>query len=384
MTETMLVRAAGGAWEQLVARDTLPPGGVAEHFGLELGPVLGHDGGVVVAACEPDLGGTAPDALCVDASGGIWIVQLDLAGGGERLLPSLLSIGGALTGMPVDTFEQLCDQPGKDGLAAHVRTLDPASGDLDDATLSSRLAETLATGRFRLVSIVGHASSGLVQSMRFLNASGANASVFEASAWSSASVTAIRATAVDVGRGGAAASPAPPAGAAVTAPPAPAAAPSAAATVEVPAAASGAAAFARTVADSGNTSHPELVERFVTALEEAFDAVEYEDAGAESRVRGIVGSPDGSAADVVVVSADATVVISFEALAELDPTWDAREELCQGMERLLGTDLGDVRKISQLNLTVDEHLMDDTLTDALAELLADTVSALRGGARQAA
>ena len=66
-----------------------------------------------------------------------------------------------------------------------------------------------------------------------------------------------------------------------------------------------------------------------------------------------------------------------------------RAELCQGMERLLGADLGDVRKISQLNLSIAEHLMDSTLMDALAELLTDTVAAMREagsarGAREAA
>src|SRR3712207_8491306 len=60
---------------------------------------------------------------------------------------------------------------------------------------------------------------------------------------------------------------------------------------------------------------------------------------------------------------DGSVVLSFEALGELDASWETRDELCQGMERLLGTDLGDVRKISQLNLTIAEHLMDVTLVE---------------------
>jgi hypothetical protein len=59
------------------------------------------------------------------------------------------------------------------------------------------------------------------------------------------------------------------------------------------------------------------------------------------------------------------------------------------MGRMLGAELGDVKKISQLNLTIQEHLMDATLMEALAEILGDTVHALhaeggKAGARNGA
>jgi len=53
----------------------------------------------------------------------------------------------------------------------------------------------------------------------------------------------------------------------------------------------------------------------------------------------------------------------------VDKNWSIRAELAQAMSRLLGADLGDVKKISQLNLDIREHLMDTTLIDALAEIL---------------
>jgi hypothetical protein len=113
-----------------------------------------------------------------------------------------------------------------------------------------------------------------------------------------------------------------------------------------------------------------------------FDSVTYEGEAGEARMNALLDSEDGPTA-LVTAGTDGSVVVSFEALSVLDAGWSVRAELCQGMERLLGADLGDVRKISQLNLSIGEHLMDATLMEALGELLNDTVEALRSSANGA-
>jgi predicted RNA methylase len=47
------------------------------------------------------------------------------------------------------------------------------------------------------------------------------------------------------------------------------------------------------------------------------------------------------------------------------------------MERLLGADLGDVRKISKLNVVISEHLMDATLMEAFIEVIGDVMDTIR-------
>jgi hypothetical protein len=373
MTETMLVRAAGGGWEELRPQTAVPEGGIVEVFGEDIGPVLGAPAPVVVAACRPALSTGEPDAICVDPDGGLWIVQLALDGDGSATLPQLLAFGGALTSMSYDSFEQLCDRAQGDALASFVEAR--AGAGFHRQSFEVAVAEALATGRFRLAAFVREAAPALVQSMRFLNASGAMGSLYEATSFASATVTAVRAKALDVGAGSSTA--AAPAG--VAAAPAGGAAPRPSL---------GAASFVAATGKQGGDGTGSLMAQLQKACSATFDEVTYEGEGAESHMRASLHGPDGPVT-MVVAGTDGSVVVSFEALGALDPGWGAREELCQGMERLLGADLGDVRKISQLNLSIEEHLMDATLMEALGDLLADTAGMLKGdesarGAREAA
>jgi hypothetical protein len=365
MTETMLVRAAGGGWEELRPQTTLPSGGLVEVFGEDVGPVLGAAAPVLVAAAAPALPAGAPDAICLDPDGGIWIVQLALDGDGSSVLPQLLAVGGGLTSMAYSDFETLCDRRGPDPLASFVEARCAAG--FHRQSFEVAVADALAHGRFRLVAIVRDAAPALVQSMRFLNASGAQGSVYEASSFASDTITAVRATQVDVG--GAVAR----RGVAVDEAVAGGAGPMAPATPGL-----GAAGFVAATGKACGDDTGALMAQLQKACAASFDDTVYEGEGSEARMSALVDSPDGAVA-MVVAGTDGSVVISFESVGELDPGWGAREELCQGMERLLGADLGDVRKISQLNLSIGEHLMDSTLMEALGDLLADTVTMLRNG-----
>jgi hypothetical protein len=366
MTETMLVRAAGGGWEELRPQTTLPEGGLVDMFGEDVGPVLGTAAPVLVAACAPALSTGAPDAVCVDADGGIWLVQLALEDEASQVLPQLLAAGGALASTSYDAFEALCDRTRDDTLAAFVEARCGAG--FHRQSFEVTVADALAHGRFRLVAIVGQAPETLVQSMRFLNATGAMGRLYEATSFASESVTAVHARQVDVG--GSSASTAAPSGdaGAAAAPPS-----------------LGAAGFVAATGKASGDATGALMAQLQKACAATFDETVYEGVAAQAQMRALITTPKGLV-PMLVAGTDGSVMVSFEALATLDTGWSAREELCQGMERLLGADLGDVRKISQLNLTIDEHLMDATLMEALGELLADTVTLTRdkAGARQSA
>ncbi len=376
MTETMLVRSAGGGWEELRPRTTVPEGGVVEVFGEDVGPVLGAAAPVIVAACSPVLSTGEPDAICVDPDGGIWIVQLALDGDGSATLPQLLAFGGALTSMSYDAFEQLCDRAEGDSLVSFVEAR--AGSGFHKQSFEVTVAEALATGRFRLAALVREAAPALVQSMRFLNASGAMGSLFEVTSFASDSVTAVRAKAVDLGTAGVGGSTG--AGAAPLA---------AVGSAKAGRPSLGAASFVAATGKQSGDDTSELMAQLQKSCSATFDEVSYEGEGTDTQLHASLDGPDG-AVTMLVAGTDGSVVVSFEALGALDPGWTAREELCQGMERLLGADLGDVRKISQLNLSIGEHLMDATLMEALGDLLADTTGMLKGdegsarGARETA
>lgn len=366
MTETMLVRTAGGAWEELRPQVELPEGGLVDVFGEDIGPVLGATAPVLVAACQPLLSTGTPDAICVDPDGGVWIVQLALDGDGTVTLPQLLAFGGGLTGTSYDAFDEMCDRMQADSLSSWVEARSGAG--FHRQSFEVAVADALAHGRFRLVSIVREAAPALVQSMRFLNASGAMGSLYEASSFASATVTALRAKAVDVGSSVATSVPT-------------------AGSTSTPAGARpglGAAGFVAATGKASGDQTGSLMAQLQKSCSATFAEVAYEGEGAAATMRALLDAQDEGSA-MVSAGTDGEVVVSFEALGPLDPGWSVREELCQGMERLLGADLGDVRKISRLNLSIDEHLMDATLMEALGELLADTVTALReqASARQA-
>lgn len=352
MTETMLVRAAGGGWEELRPQTAMPGGGIAEMFGEDIGPVLGSPTSILVAACSPQLSTGRPDAICVDSDGGVWIVQLSLNGAGDDTLPQLLAFGGALSGTTYDAFGELCDRAAGAPLATFVSSRVTGVG-FHRSSFEVAVGENLAHGRFHLVAVVGTAAPSLVQSMRFLNSTGARVSLYEASSFASASVHAVRARAVDVGT-----SQAQSAGgiAAMTA-----------------------AGFVATTGKHNGEAVAALMAQLQGACETTFDEVVYEGDTAGAVMSAGMHAPSGPV-PVLVAGSDGGIVVSFESLAELDPSWAIRAELCQGMERLLGADLGDVRKISQLNLSIGEHLMDATLMEALVELIGDTVAAVRAEA----
>lgn len=376
MTETMLVRAAGGGWEELRPQTEMPDGGLVEVFGEDIGPVLGTAAPVLVAACQPVLSTGQPDAICVDPDGGVWIVQLALDSDGALTLPQLLAFGGGLTAMSYDAFDKLCDRAEGESLSTYVEAR--AGGGFHKQSFEVAVADALANGRFRLVSIVREAAPTLVQSMRFLNSTGAMGSLYEATSFASATVTAVRAKAIDVGSAVGVAS-APASNAEQGAP----ARRAAASATDL-----GAAGFVAATGKASGDDTSALMAQLQKACLAAFDDVTYEGESGEARMQASLEGAEGPLA-MVAAGTDGGVVVSFEALHELDPGWSVRTELCQGMERLLGADLGDVRKISQLNLSIAEHLMDATLMEALAELLTDTVTALREstsarGAREAA
>ncbi|MCW2959695.1 MAG: hypothetical protein JWM90_82 [Thermoleophilia bacterium] len=377
MNETMLVRAAGGGWEELRPQTSMPEGGIVEVFGDDIGPVLGVTESVLVAACEPTLSMGTPDAICVDATGGIWIVQLALDGDGAATLPQLLAFGGSLTGMDYASFEAVCDRRGTGSLGAFVKSSTNVSGFTVPA-FEKTVAESLAHGRFRLVAIVREAAPSLVQSMRFLNASGAMGALYEASSFASDSVSAVRARAIDLGAPFSAAprvAAAAPAGQAaepaVAAAPAPAAAP--AATVDA-----GLAAFLVDTATATDVATSALMSQLYDACTATFADVHVDGTGDDASMSVVLRTED-TEMPLLVAATDGSVVVSFEALGAFDTNWSIRAELCQGMERLLGADLGDVRKISQLNLSIAEHLMDATLMEALIELLAETAQSIDDG-----
>ncbi|MCW2955219.1 MAG: hypothetical protein JWO69_88 [Thermoleophilia bacterium] len=367
MIETMLVRAAGGGWEELRPQTSMPDGGIVEVFGDDIGPVLAAGTPVLVAACEPMLSTGAPDAICVDAAGGVWIVQLALDGDGAATLPQLMGFGGSLTGMGYADFENVCARREGDTLARFVEQRAGGKG-FDGAAFEAAVTDALAHGRVRLVAIVREAAPALVHSMRFLNASGAMGALFEATSYASSSVSAVRATAVDLSGAGNASMPA-----VAAAPSAPTPAPAPEAT---PVNADIGAFIAATAAATDERTSV-LMGQLQQACAASFAAVRVDGSGEDAELHVMIDSSDEDAA-IIVASTDGAIVVSFEALGALDPGWTVRAELCQGMERLLGADLGDVRKISQLNLSIAEHLMDATLMEALTELLADTAQALHG------
>jgi hypothetical protein len=361
MTEIMLVRAAGGGWEELRPQTTLADGGLIELFGEDVGPVLGTVAPVIVVACSPELVTGSPDAIALDTDGGVWIIQLALDGDGTRTLPELLACGGGMAGMSYDAFDAICDRAASDGLASYVEAR--SGSGFHRQSFEVAVAEALAHGRFRLVSVVREATPTLVQSIRFLNASGAMGVLVEATPFASDNITAIRARAIDVGTGGAVH------------------AVSSASDVPVPAVAMsgaelGAAGFMAATGTLSGDDTSELMGRLRRVCAATFDDVFYEGEARDATMRAELQGPDGRVT-MVTAGSDGSVIVSFESLAAIDTGWGVRSDLCQGMERLLGADLGDVRKISQLNLSIAEHLMDATLMDALTELLVVTVADLR-------
>jgi hypothetical protein len=358
-SETMLVRTAAGAWEQLQPQVRVSDGGLAAMFGQDIGPVLGLPAPLVVVANSPRLATGTPDALCLDAEGNLTVVVLELGGSAEGTLPALLGYAGSLHGMSFADFERLCNcahgaaadsaDPDASGLAGFVarHTMHPA---FHRGTFEVTVADALAQGRFNLVALVRSAPATLLQSARYLNASGASVSCYETSSFASESVFAVQARAVDVGQ--------------------------APRDSVLRMTAAGLFAVTERTQDERTAKLMAQLQKFCAA---AFDEVAYD---GDAQLATMSASLHVGDNKVLMLNADSSgkVNLSFEALAPVDKNWTVRAELCQSMNRMLGADLGDVKKISQLNLTIREHLMDATLMEALTEIVGDTVSQVREAA----
>lgn len=403
MSETMLVRTANGSWEELRPHTEFPDGSMTELFGSDVGPVVAADIPVLVAASRPELPSGNPDAVCVDPSGGVWLVQAALApGAAALLLPQLIAWGGGLTGMSFEAFERLCDERGSHSLGQWMEA--QAADPFDRGEFERTVADNLRDGRFHLAALVPEADPTLVQSLRFLVASGARVTLVEASSFTSgtasgrAAVSAMRTRRVDLGAPRVAAVPASAALAAPTAArpeaaqgggrtePARGSGASSPAASKTPAEDAGDAdawaAFRAATCERGSDHVADLIGVLHDRGSGTFAKLSYGEDGELPVMRCVL--PGTSDAALVVARADGSIMIDFAALASLDTQWTARAELCQGLERLLGTDLGDVRKVGQMNLTVQEHLMDTTLVEALVDLVADALSSLPGSDRAAA
>lgn len=349
MTETMLVRASGGSWEQLQPQTAVPDGGLIEMFGEDIGPVLGAPAPMLVAGVNAKLDSGSPDAICLDVDGNITIIAMALTGGAESTLPSLLAFAGSLNGMSYDAFEQVCGrvEESDDGLAGFVHRRAPHA-DFHRGTFEVTVADALANGRFSLVAMVATAPPMLTQSMRYLNSSGASVACYEATIFASSSVLAVQAHPVDVGYQ--------------------------LRTVEIAMTAAGLFAVTERTNDERTADLVAQIQKFCAG---AFDDVVYEGDSDRASMSALLRDASGAAVPFVSVDSGGTVVIRFDSLASMDQRWIVRAELVQGMNRLLGAELGAVKKISQLNLDIREHLNDATLVEMLTEILGDTVQMLR-------
>lgn len=409
MSETLLVRTAGGNWEKLSTQDSIPEGDIVDVFGSELSPILHTDTPVIVVAASPHLGAGRPAGLGVDTLGGVWVLELDLSGDGATTLPNLITFGGSLTGMSYEDFNTLCNACEGNSLFEHVSKY---AEKLNKQDFQESVTSSLSSGRINLISIVKQANQTLVSSMRFLNATGATGAIYEATSFRSPSISAIQATKLDLNTEPKAL-PAPAKKEAPTpvqeevvdedffatkstsdtAPEKSKPKPElkepepevkepvlkeAVAEEVAPekTAKSSGSNFNQNTLKATNESTAKLMQLLQDALEKELDTVTYD--ASSTQLEAFLTDSDNSDALFVSAESNGNLVVFFASLNNLDPKWRARTELCQGMERLLGTDLGDVEKISQLNLSISEHLMDASLMEALIDLLADAAQDVRG------
>ena len=94
---------------------------------------------------------------------------------GERALPHSIMVNSkgerfANEALAYDQFGELCDRAGGAPLAEFVEAR--AGAGFHRQSFEVAVADALANGRFRLVAVVREAAPTVVQSMRFLNASG--------------------------------------------------------------------------------------------------------------------------------------------------------------------------------------------------------------------
>lgn len=348
-TQNMLVRSAKGGWEKLEPQTTMPEGGIPQILGEDLGQVLGFDAPLVVAAANPKLPGSRPDAICLSGAGDVALVTMALGGSVDQIMPNMLAHAGGLHGMSYDEFEKLCDRAGgKPGDLSRYLAQASKHHDFHAKSFEVAVADALSQGRFQMIAIVGEAPQAMIQTMRFLNASGAaEVLCYEVTSFASSTVTAVQVNPVDVGQ------------------------------KRKPQVMSMSGAGLIAVAEK---QHGENMANLVAQLQKYcaanFDLVRYGGDNAEATMTAAM-QLNGEDVDVMRLDSAGNITIRFDAVAPHDRDWTVRAELVQGMGRLLGTDLGDARKISQLHLSVTEHLNDATLMECLTDILGDTVPLLR-------
>lgn len=355
MNTSMLVRTASGAWERLQPQTTVPEGGISQLFGTDIGPVLGYPTPLTVVASSPELSSGRPDALCVDAEGNVAVVVLSYNAEATNTLPTLLAHAGALHGMDFETFVGLCNATDavEGSLAAYVHEQN-LHADFHKGTFEVTVADALAQGRFSLIALVASAPQTLVQSLRYLNASGADACCFEVASFCSDSVFAVQAKPIDVGQQRR--------------------------SVEMKMTAAGLLAVTGRMQNEATASLMAQLQKFCAST---FAAISYDGDSSAASMSASVRVRDTDAV-LLTASSDGSVSINFEALAPADRNWAIRSALVEGLNRLLGADLGEIKKISKLNLSMSEHLMDATLMEMLCEILTDTVASTGGKVSAAA
>ncbi len=347
--ERLLVRTHGGAWEPLTPQEPDGKTTFCEIFGSDIGPLVGSTAPILVVGEQTNLASGLVDALCVDADGCVYVVATALEASADAavLLPKLLAHAGSMHGIAFDEFERLCNRLANgETLTSHISSR-AKHADVHEQTLTVAVTDALASGRFHLVAIVADAPETLVQSMRFLNASGASISCLNAETFSSGDVNAVKVALVDVGL--------------------------TSRTIQVSMTATGLLALVDRIHGSQTASRIGVMQRYCA---ENFDDVTYDgDMTSASMIASL--HIDGVSAAIAGIETEGIVWIDFEEIGKFDDSWTARTELAGAISRMIGTDLGEIARIGRIRLTLGEHLNDDTLMEMFTDMLNDTIDDLR-------
>ena len=344
----MLARNSDGEWQVLEPMAELPPGGFVAMCGSDLAPVLGYERPLLVAATQPKLAGE-PDAVCVTSRGDIVLVVSFFEQSHESALFRLLECAGALQGMDYQSFLATCDKVNEhDSLAdwvdAHVD-----APELEPAVLEMTVAESLRQGRFTMIAVVPDSNDRLTRPLRYLNSHGAT-SIFcyELAPFAAGSVQCIDAFHVEVG----AREPGP-------------------LTLEL----SG-GVFITSAAKNQGSQQAMLVGQLVEFLEARFPKVAYSGDLDLAKLEASVPGADGELRPMFTLDSTGAIVIEARELAPA-----VRVELVHGLGRVLGRNLGDPFQVGHEELSIEEHLNDETLMSSFLEMLGDMLKAIDGGSR---
>lgn len=165
---------AAGSWKLLA-----PAGFPSEadlHSLVEQSPQLLPLSGsprLAVVGREVRLGSGYADLIAVEQSGRIAVIEVKLAGNAEArraVVSQVLAYAAYLHGMEAGEFEQqvMGSHLAKREFSSLFSSID--DGTLDRATFEASVAESLITGRFRVVIVLDQAPDELVQLVGFLEA----------------------------------------------------------------------------------------------------------------------------------------------------------------------------------------------------------------------